>query len=142
SGEATNCLEKVAERLADYTETVGADVRRMRSAAIYPILVSLVTAILFSFTFIFIVPKFLELMRDLGVKEFPLVTQAVLAAGPSGLPLIILVLAPATLLAVLTLGIQRGRSPAGLDALRLRLPVLGEMFRAMALFRLSAMLSV
>jgi type IV pilus assembly protein PilC len=142
SGEASNSLERVAERLADYSDNVRQAVRSMRAAAVYPMIVSCLTAVLLTFTFVCIVPKFEALMRDLGVKELPLLTQALLFCSQWTVPVVVLVAGPPALLGAITLGVQRGNSPWLLDAWRLRAPGLGRLFQSLAMFRLSAMLSV
>jgi type IV pilus assembly protein PilC len=142
SGEASNSLERVSERLADYADSVRGAIASMRSASVYPLTVCFATATLMTCTFVFIVPKYAALMKDLGVKEFPLLTQALMFCSQWALPVVALVVMPPALLAAITLGIQRGQSPWALDALRLRVPVLGRLFGSLALFRLSAMLSV
>src|SRR4051794_32927503 len=109
AGEASNALERVAERLADYSEVVGMGVRRIRTAALYPIVVWTITAALMLVVFTFIVPKFESLMRDLGVKEFPLITLIVMGASHWIAPMAAMAAIPALLLAAVTFGMQRGR---------------------------------
>ena len=141
AGEASNSLERVAEKLADYSEVVGMGVRRIRTAALYPLVVWCITSALILFVFAFIVPKYDALMRDLGMKELPLITQILVSASQSIVPIGIIAALPALLLGAVTLGMQRGSGAWRLDAWRLRLPVIGRLVESLALFRLSAMLS-
>jgi type II secretory pathway component PulF len=100
------------------------------------------TAILFGITFTYVVPKFILLLTDLGVKELPVVTTSLLAASSGGLPVVLLLAAPPAILGVLTFGLRRGSSSPTIDRIRLRLPALGRLFESLALFRVSAMLSI
>lgn len=142
AGETSNTLDRVAERLAEYTDHAGEAVRRIRNAAFYPMVVCFVTTLLFAFTFVFIVPKYMVLMRDLGMKEFPPLTAALFALSQGGLPTLLLLTAPPVFLGLLTLGLQRGSSSGTLDRFRLRLPVIGRLFESLALFRVGSMLSI
>lgn len=142
SGEASNSLERVAEKLADYSEVVGMGVRRIRTAALYPLVVWCITSALILFVFAFIVPKYDALMRDLGMKELPLITQILVSASQSIVPIAIAAALPAVFLGAITLGMQPGRGAWFLDSWRLKLPVLGRLIESLALFRLSAMLSI
>src|SRR5581483_7998668 len=81
SGEASNTLDRVAERMAEYAEVVSMGVRRIRTAALYPMVVCFVTAVLMTFVFAAIVPKYAALMRDLGIKDLPLITLTLVAAS-------------------------------------------------------------
>ncbi len=64
SGEATGALDQVLERLADYLETRARIVRDLKTALIYPALMSVVGAGVLGFLFIFVIPKITRIFED------------------------------------------------------------------------------
>lgn len=142
AGESSNTLDQVAERLADYGEMVNQSVRSIRLSSFYPTIVCAVAASLLCFTFLCIVPKFLQLYRDLGVKELPFYTQWLMIASQWAGPVLLLLGLQPVALAAISYGLQRGRSFWMLDRMRLRAPLLSPMFQSLSLFRLSGMLSI
>jgi general secretion pathway protein F len=73
SGEATGALDKVLTRLADHLETRARIVRDLKTALIYPALMSLVGAGVLAFLFIFVIPKITRIFADTD-STLPLVT--------------------------------------------------------------------
>lgn len=80
AGEQSGHLDAVLERLADYTENQ----QRMRSkitqAAVYPILMSIVSILIVVFLLVFVVPKFVTVFTDTG-QQLPGLTLGLLAVS-------------------------------------------------------------
>lgn len=141
AGEAGNRLPPVLRQLADYAERSGQAAQRIRTSMVYPQVVGLFTLALLGFTFMFTVPRFQEMFRELGVRELPPLTQALYWFAGSVMPPLVC-LAP--LLAVagwLLLRRAEQRAPFRLAALRLRIPVLGTLYHHFALLRLTRLLA-
>jgi general secretion pathway protein F len=73
SGEATGALDQVLARLADYLETRARIVRDLKTALIYPVLMSFVGAGVLAFLFIFVIPKITRIFEDTE-STLPLIT--------------------------------------------------------------------
>jgi type IV pilus assembly protein PilC len=141
AGEASSRLPEVLRQLADYAERSGLAWQRIRTSLVYPQTVGIISLILMAFVFLFIAPKFMDLFRELGVKEFPFVTQTLFWFSAVFLPLVTLIL-PAVLLIGGTLYWRaRRRGGFGLARLQARLPVIGVMYQNFALLRLTRLLA-
>jgi type IV pilus assembly protein PilC len=71
AGEVGGVLDETLERLAGFME---ADIelrRKIKSSMTYPVLVLIVAFGIVTFLMTFILPKFIQLFVDLGVKNFP-----------------------------------------------------------------------
>lgn len=77
AGEMGGVLEVVLERLADFSEKNQKLTGRIKAAMIYPALVIFVAISVVTFLIMFIVPKFMELFKDLG-SELPIPTLILL----------------------------------------------------------------
>jgi type II secretory pathway component PulF len=100
AGEAGGRMPQVLRQLADYAERAGTAAQRIRTALVYPQVVGIFTLILMACTFIWVVPKFVRLFEELGVKEFPWVTQGLFwlttTVVPASFIIVPLPLAPAS----------------------------------------------
>lgn len=135
AGEAGGVLHTMLGRLADCTEKSVALRGQVRAAMMYPVAVLLIAALVVGVILWKVIPTFAELFDGLGAV-LPLPTRVVIAASDS-LP----VTAPALLLAaagVAWTGRRWYATPRGrrvLDGARLRLPVVGPLFRKLAIAR-------
>lgn len=135
AGEAGGVLHTMLGRLADCTEKSVALQGQVRAAMMYPVAVLLIAASVVGVILWKVIPTFAELFDGLGAV-LPLPTRAVIAASDS-LP----VTAPALLLAAagaVWIGRRWYATPRGrrvLDGARLRLPVVGPLFRKLAIAR-------
>ncbi|MBU4376863.1 MAG: type II secretion system F family protein [Candidatus Omnitrophica bacterium] len=77
AGETGGVLEVVLTRLAEFSEKSERLKNRIRSALAYPILVIMIALGVLSFLIIFVIPKFMELFKELGT-ELPLPTLILL----------------------------------------------------------------
>jgi type IV pilus assembly protein PilC len=141
AGEASHRLPEVLRQLADYAERAAQANLRIRTSLVYPQVVGIFTFTLMMVTFVGVVPKFIDLFKELGVKEFPWVTASLLWASSAILPSLIFA-APIIGLALWTLYYRAERNSAfQLAHLKMRIPILGALYYQFALLRLTRLLS-
>lgn len=75
AGEVGGVLEESLQRLSHFLEKDMELRRKVKSALTYPVIVVIVALLIVLGLCTFIVPKFIELFKDLGVKELPAPTQ-------------------------------------------------------------------
>lgn len=75
AGEVGGVLEESLQRLSSFLEGDMELRRKVKAALTYPVIVIVVAVGIVVGLTTFIVPKFIELFRDLGVKELPAMTQ-------------------------------------------------------------------
>jgi type II secretory pathway component PulF len=142
AGEKSGTLPETLVHLADYADRELSASHRIRTALVYPQVIGVVSYMVLFALMLFVVPRFLDLFKELGVKELPLVTQSLVLFSRFLVPWMA-VFAPAFLL----LPWLPGWSPrAGVSRLftelRYRLPVLGGLYHTFALFRLTRLMAV
>src|SRR5262249_13023257 len=74
AGEVGGVLEESLQRLSDFLEKDVELRRKVKSAMTYPTIVLVVALAIVIGLVTFILPKFMKLFQDLGVKEFPALT--------------------------------------------------------------------
>jgi len=143
SGEASGDLDGVLIQLADYLEASEELKRRIKSAMTYPVVAFGMIILIASGLIIWVVPQFAQIFEALG-GELPAPTAILIAVSGFlrswfGAPLIV-----ASMIAIY-FGVQAyGKTEAGrfqLDALKLRLPVFGNLLRKVAISRFTRTLS-
>lgn len=77
AGEQTGRLDKVLEKLADYTENQQATRQKIHQALIYPFLMIIVSTIIIAFLLAFVVPKIIEVFATSG-QSLPALTQVLI----------------------------------------------------------------
>jgi len=137
AGEAGGALEAVLCRLTDFMEK-GARLRgKLKAALVYPAAVILVAAGVMAVLLAFVVPKFQAVFEGLlGSGSLPIFTQFVFGASSlivHHLAALGLILLLAVLMTVGFSKIERGRR--FVDQLKLRMPLLGPLFRKAAISR-------
>jgi len=75
AGEIGGVLEESMQRLAGFLEEEGALRRKVKGAMTYPLIILIVALTIVTVLVTFILPKFMVLFVDLGVKDFPLPTK-------------------------------------------------------------------
>jgi len=78
AGEVGGVLEESLQRLSAFLEKDVELRRKVKSAMTYPIIVAVVAVAIVLGLVTFILPKFMDLFKDLGVKEFPMMTQVLI----------------------------------------------------------------
>ncbi|OAG28311.1 type II secretion system F family protein [Thermodesulfatator autotrophicus] len=141
AGESSGNLELSLKRLATYMEKSLALKAKVKKAMIYPAIVLFVTVIVLSIIMLFVVPTFEKMFSEMG-HALPLPTQIVIEASrltkkyfPHFIGGIIL----SIFLLRRYYRTEKGR--LHLDALFLKLPLFGNLFRKVAVARFSRTLS-
>ncbi len=143
SGEAGGDLDGVLLQLADYLEASEDLKRRIKSAMTYPIVAFSMIILIAAGLIIWVVPQFAEIFGQFG-KKLPAPTQALINISAFlrtwyAVPTIVGVCAGI----YFAVGAY-GKTPIGrynLDALKLRLPVFGDLMRKVAISRFTRTLS-
>lgn len=141
AGETTGRLDEVLVYLADQKESDYQLMSKIIGSLVYPVFIMGVLAIILVFMIIFVIPSMLDIVEQVGT-ELPLVTRILLAVSDFGQSywwLVGLMIA-----GVVGAYFYMRRTPRGkifLDRLKLRVPVLGRIFRNIYLARFSRSLS-
>lgn len=135
AGEVGGILDGVLERVANQLEKEEVIRQKVRSALVYPTIVSCVAVLVVIFLMIFVVPRFVEVYADLGT-ELPFATQLLISTS-SGVR--DYWWAVAVLVAGIVLGVRQWlRTEKGAitwDGWLLKLPVFGPMIAKQAVAR-------
>jgi type IV pilus assembly protein PilC len=141
AGEAGGILDTILKRLAVYIEKAVKLKSQVKSAMIYPIAVIVIAAVVVGVILWKVIPTFANLFAGLGA-ELPLPTRVVIAAS-NGLvrygAFLIVGLVAASFALKSYYGTPKGRM--AIDALVLRMPVLGSLMRKIAVARFCRTLS-
>lgn len=135
AGEASGNLDEMLNRLAIFYEKEYYTTQKIKSAMIYPVIMSVVMIAVVSFMMIFVIPKYVENFQAMGL-ELPLPTRLVMRASEliQGywylVPVILLV--PVLLLKTIA-KTKQGRYR--LDLYKLKLPVFGQLWHKQAIGR-------
>jgi type IV pilus assembly protein PilC len=127
AGEAGGVLDEILMRLATYIEKADALKRKIQSAMVYPAVVLTVALGATAFMLIFIIPTFAKMFTDFG-GELPLPTKIVLGMSHflTGFWWVIL-LAIAAAVVALNRYYATENGTRTIDALLLKMPVLGDV---------------
>jgi type IV pilus assembly protein PilC len=143
AGEAGGDLDGVLLQLADYLEATEDLKRRIRSAMTYPVVAFSMIILIAAGLIIWVVPQFAEIFTMLG-GQLPAPTRALIWLSDSlrtWLAWVVIIGATVGIIAFLRM---YGATPAGrynLDALKLRLPVFGDLMRKVSISRFTRTLS-
>jgi type IV pilus assembly protein PilC len=139
AGEASGLVDHVLSRLATFMEKSQKTQGKIIAALMYPAVVMTLAFIILGALMVFVVPRFQSIYADfLRGASLPALTQVILDLSKfvQSNSLIILLLLLLGILGVKALGsLEKGRY--FLDAMKLRLPVFGELVRINALTRFS-----
>lgn len=143
SGEASGDLDGVLMQLADYLEASEELKRRIKSAMTYPVVAFSMIVLIAAGLIIWVVPQFAEIFGSFG-RKLPVPTQILILISDFlrtwyAVPTIIAVIVGLVFATRLYGSTPQGRYQ--LDALKLRLPVFGNLFRKVAISRFTRTLS-
>ncbi len=134
-GESGGILDIVLQRLSVYIEKAAALKRKVKAAMIYPLTIVGVAGIVVIFMLTFVIPTFATMFKNLGA-ELPLPTKIVLWVSEFVRGWILIILAA---IGAGIYGLRRYyATEAGqsvIDALLLKLPVVGVLVRKVAVAR-------
>jgi len=141
AGEAGGILDTILKRLATYIEKAVKLRGQVKSAMIYPIAVIVIAVVVVGVILWKVIPTFANLFAGLGA-ELPLPTRIVIAAS-NGLvrfmPFVLVGIGAAVFAFLAYYNSTNGRRV--IDAITLKLPVLGQLMRKIAVARFCRTLS-
>ena len=128
AGEVGGVLEETLNRLSTFIEKDVELKRKVKSAMMYPMIVLYLAGGIICGLCYFIVPKFIDLFKSMGVKEMPFMTQVLIAISN-------FLIYKLWLAILLVMGIKFGmaaldRTKTGklvFDRIRLKIPVVGSL---------------
>ncbi len=141
AGESSGALDDIMERLTSYLEKTESLVRKVRSALVYPAVVSIMAVIITLVLLLKVVPVFKSIFADFGGK-LPLPTMILLAI--SDFLIHYFFIWSGLLVIGLFLIVRFFKTEAGailLDNYKLNMPVFGTIFRKVAVSKFSRTLA-
>ena len=137
AGEASGTLDEVLERLATYLEKTAALNRKIRSSLVYPAVVVTMAIAITILLLLKVVPTFKGIFESLGGK-LPLPTQILISVSDAlRNNFIFLVVGLGIIGFLLYKYIHTPKGRYNFDRFKLRAPVVGELFRKMAVAKFS-----
>ena len=142
AGEVGGVLEEALQRLSIFLEKDVELRRKVKTAMTYPVLVLVVAVLIVLGLVTFIVPKFIDLFKELGVKEFPPMTLMLIQMSnllTKGFPLRQGLLIGGLFLAWTGFNLIVRTKPGrrAFDWFRLKVPVFGKLNHKICLARFS-----
>ncbi|MBN1676467.1 MAG: type II secretion system F family protein [Kiritimatiellae bacterium] len=139
AGEVGGVLHLVLDRLAEYMEKAQRIKNKVRSAMVYPAVVIVVAVVVVSVLFVFIIPNFQRIFKDLlGEQGLPALTRGVLAVSETlknhGLYVIVGIIGVVILFRLV--GMTRGGRYV-YDWIKLRSPIFGQLVTKVNISRFS-----
>ena len=135
AGEAAGMLDSILDQVATYLEKVASIQRKIKSAVMYPSVVSIVAVLITVFLMVKVVPVFAEIFADLD-GELPLPTQVVIFVSnflQNNLILFFFMVAGAIIGVWQLARTQKGKRV--IDRLKLKMPIFGPLFMKVAVAR-------
>lgn len=133
AGEASGMLDDVLDRLATYLEKQAALNRKIRSSLVYPALVVMLAILITAVLLLKVVPTFKGIFEMLG-GELPLPTRILIGVSDllkRNFLFKVILLAISAFFFKRYISTKKGRY--NFDAQKLKIPVLGSLFRKIAL---------
>jgi len=137
AGEETGTLDSVMTRLADYLEARDRVYEKVKTALIYPILMTIVGLAVLSFLVIFVIPKITTIFKDTDTA-LPLIT--VILLGITSFVRKFWPLIPVFAVALpwgISRYLKRPRGKALKDRLIIKIPVIGKTIKKFYLFTMT-----
>lgn len=141
TGEASGQLASVLEQVANYIEASGALQRKIKSAMVYPIIISVVAVLAVAIFLLKIIPTFSNIFKGFNI-ELPALTKMVMAASDILRHYFLMV--SGGVIVFVTVFKKYIRTRTGrrqFDAFKLKLPLVGSLFQEMAISRFTSSLS-
>ncbi|MGI9273698.1 MAG: type II secretion system inner membrane protein GspF [Endozoicomonas sp.] len=142
AGEHAGYLDRVLNRLADYTEARMQSMQKVQQALLYPVILMVAAIAIVSFLLGYVVPDVVKVFVDTG-QELPGITVALIAAS-EGFQAYWPIIFGAVFLAVVISkqALKRPQVRLSWDRLFLRLPLLGRFGRTLSAARFASTLSI
>jgi type IV pilus assembly protein PilC len=137
AGEAGGVLDLILSRLADFMEKAAKLKKKVIGAMIYPIVVITIAVLIVSMIMIFVIPRFEEIFKDFGTK-LPTVTVVLLEisrwfAHQYGWAYVLAF--PFVFMALVRLAKLSEGGKYAVDAIKLKIPILGGILGKTAIAR-------
>ncbi len=141
AGETSGALDSIMERLASYLEKTDSLIRKVRSAMVYPIVVSSMAVIITLVLMMKVVPVFKSIFADFGGK-LPLPTLILVSVSDFLIQNFILWFATVVILAF-AFGrfLKTDKGTVMFDRFKLQMPIFGIIMRKVAVSKFSRTLS-
>ena len=141
AGEKSGGLEEVLARFIQYQKTVNATRNKIRTALTYPSILAVLLVVLVSFLLAEVVPRFAQFYAGMDAALPAMTVLLVDISQAIRGHLIAGMLASGALLVVLTLWARSLPGRSRIDRLKLRLPVIGDVWSKFLFAQLSRTLS-
>lgn len=141
AGEKSGGLEEVLARFIQYQKTVNATRNKIRTALTYPSILAVLLVVLVSFLLAEVVPRFAQFYAGMDAALPAMTVLLVDISQAIRGHLIAGMLASGALLVVLTLWARSIPGRSRIDRLKLRLPVIGDVWSKFLFAQLSRTLS-
>lgn len=142
AGEQSGYLDRVLERLADYTETRQTLQQKTTLALIYPLLVLTVSLLVVALLMVYVVPQIVQVFEGIGQK-LPVLTRGLIAVSDFtrayGLWMLIAVVGAAILARI---ALRRSGPKRWFHHVLLRLPMISRLVRGLNTARFARTLSI
>ncbi len=141
AGESSGALDDIMERLASYLEKTDSLIRKVRSAMIYPLVVSIMAVLITLVLMLKVVPVFKSIFADFG-GELPLPTQVLIQVSDLLIHTFFVWFSAAVgavFLARKYLKTDKGQ--LYFDEFKLKMPVFGSIFRKVAVSKFTRTLA-
>lgn len=139
AGEVGGVLELALTRLAEFQEKAAKIKNKVAAAMVYPIIVMTMAIAIMGFLLVFIVPKFEAIFHDmLGDRPLPAITTFVITASrfvqTHWMVIVAVIIA---LIAAYKFMNRTSRGKSRIDAVKLRVPLFGDIICKTAISRFS-----
>ncbi|MCK4859416.1 MAG: type II secretion system F family protein [Candidatus Omnitrophica bacterium] len=141
TGEASGQLSSVLEQVANYIEAKGSLQRKIKSAMLYPVIISIVAAVAVLVFLLKIIPTFADIFQGFNI-ELPLLTRMVMKASDIFRYYFVIVIG-IVIAAVIFFKkwAQTNFGKQRLDAFKLSLPLIGPLLQEISVSRFASALS-
>ncbi|MDD5557963.1 MAG: type II secretion system F family protein [bacterium] len=137
AGENSGTLAEIMDRIAKYLEHSRSLQKKVKSAMMYPLVVSCMAVAITILLLVKVIPVFGTIYESFGA-ELPLPTQMLLLVSDITRRFILLIIAACIGLGLLLRGFYRtDKGRLALDRLKFRIPVFGELIKKVVLSRFS-----
>ena len=141
AGETSGMLDEILERLAGYLEKNNSLQRKVKSAMIYPLVVSLMAVGITLVLLLKVIPTFKDIFESLG-GTLPLPTQILITISDTTRNYFFhSIVVFGIIIAGIKKYVNTDRGRQQFDSLKLRLPIFGTLLRKVAVARFSRTLS-
>ena len=142
AGEVGGILDTILNRLATYLEKSKEIRSKIKKAMTYPIVVLVIVGLVLIVMITMVIPKFASIFKSIGGRELPALTQMVINISKHGVTYLPVILGFFILLYIaIKLARRNPKARLFLDGLLLKVPVMGNLIRQIAIARFARTLS-